>query len=167
MSDLRPIYNEAKLTEFGQSMYCPAELRGKGNEELYAALADESARGMYDAFVHMRWLREYTRRKAEARLSGGEPTFRDKLQAEAFREALYAERIAAGSTTVPLQSGTKNYARLFADKVDETEWNEVELEVRKMFLEDLEKAKKAGGCSGCKRGALVRRYVARVRELTN
>lgn len=167
---MRPVLNIAKLTEFSESPYCPDELRGKGCKELYEALEEGTeARFAYDAFAHLRWMRTMAKRSEEARGSAGlarSVTERLKMQRE--YEALQSLRADLSKNVVAkgLEApGAKNYSKLFGREVVEADWTPVELELRKMFLSELAIETSNGGCNGCTRSALVRKYIDKARAL--
>lgn len=156
-----PVFNAARIDAFARSMNCPEKYRGLAAEELWEAMQDESLYMAYSFYVHMTWLMERGKRNMEKRGLTGVPLIQAKVRhAEAIGVAADSE------VQANVLSPAKSYSRLFADTVDKSEWSPVELEVRKMFLDELEKAKASGGCTGCKRGRLVAKYVEKVRRLT-
>lgn len=162
---IKPIYNEAKLEEFKASDYCPEKLRKSTLDEIYDNLDREDVELMYNSFVHMRWIREQTRRAAAAKTSSRKLSLQDRLRRQEAFEAMRDAQLEEIRLQPIQQPGVKNYAKLFGDTIDARDWTDVELEVRKLFFDELEKSRKSGGCSGCRRRALVSKYVARLREL--
>lgn len=59
----------------------------------------------------------------------------------------------------------KPYHNLLREHVKTDEWNESELMIRNEFLEEVEATRSVGGCSGCRMGALRRKYIARLEAL--
>lgn len=56
----------------------------------------------------------------------------------------------------------KRYLNLFAEDAKKDEWNESEWMIRLEYYSEMESAKSRGGCSGCKRAALLRKYLAKL-----
>lgn len=170
---MRPVLNIAKLDEFGKSPYCPDELRGKDVKEIYLALEEGTeARCAYDAFATLRWMRAMTKRKEAAKGSAGlARSVTDRLKMQREYEALQSLRQDLSKNVVAKDAvatgDQKNYARLFAHKVVESEWTPVELELRKMFLAEVEIENARGGCSGCTKSNLVRKYIDKARMLAS
>lgn len=157
-----PVFNAARLEEFSKSGNCPERYRGLSATDLWNAMGDPDLRMAYVFYTRMLWLMERGRRRVEARGTSGVQLLQARVRrAEAMGAAAHASAVPP-----PLQPA-KSYARLFADTVNPGEWSPVELEVRKMFLADLEKAKRSGGCTGCKRGRLVARYADMARRLAS
>lgn len=170
---MRPVFNIAKLDDFSKSPYCPEDLRTKEPKEIYVALEEGTeARYAYDAFAQLRWMNAMVRRSEEAKKSGGlarSVTERLKMQKE--YEALQSLRKDLAENVVPRgnegAAPTKDYARLFAKTVDESEWTPVELELRKMFMSEMNIAAATGGCTGCSRNNLIRKYIEKAIALAS
>lgn len=70
------------------------------------------------------------------------------------------------SKEVPEKKKNKNYIYLFKQELqDPSIWTQEELSIRNEFLKELENIKNTqGGCSSCKRNALVRKYTNKLIE---
>ena len=64
------------------------------------------------------------------------------------------------------QEYEKNYNLLFKDNISTADWTKAELEVRNNYLLELKRIQaKQGGCSTCTKNTLIRKYVAKLKQL--
>ena len=59
----------------------------------------------------------------------------------------------------PITNMMKDYHKLFSDTIDESQWNPLELEIRKQFMAELSNMLNDGVCTSCERTRLVRKYI--------
>lgn len=158
-------FNISKLEDFKNSKFCPQQLVDQDNDQLFESIKNNaSLTAAYDQFCYLRWYSEYQRRVQVATEGKVQPTLQDRINMRKQVEALQQEqkRIKPRTdniVTQPLQ------IELFGNIINEKQWSKLELAVRQQFLQEVAQAKKSGGCSGCKRNALVRKYMARLKEL--
>lgn len=159
------VFNISKLHDFRDSKYCPDTIKELDDNELYNTIsANENLQLAYEQFCYQRWYNEYLRRIDIAKNKTQKPTLEDRLRLKQQLETL--ENIKEPKRTQ--QNGPKQkplYIELFGDRINESDWTNLELAVRQQFLQEVEEAKKQGGCSGCKKNILVRKYMQKLKEL--
>lgn len=66
----------------------------------------------------------------------------------------------------PVLQEQKNYKNLFADKINTKNWTKAELLIRDQYiLEYKQIMAKEGGCSQCKKNALVQKYMKKIQTM--
>ena len=172
------VFNEDQIEDYINSAYCIEQYKNKTIDELKELQHTDTQLQNELSFVAM-LKRAYILEDYENRHQND---IERKIQEEQLQQQLLVhkriEEIAntysedsegAYAVEIPDTNNTKNYIDLFQDTLaDETQWTKAELIIREQFLQEYASyVKKSGGCSSCKRGALVRKYITKIEELNS
>lgn len=172
MKPLR-IFNDVQLQAYKDSKLCVEQYKNKSlqdlenlqhsDEQLQQELIFNQMLRRVNTF-HQRYHKYYDNHKQE--VQGKQKSFLEKLHSKKKsqlkkKQSSVETTITYTVTPVQVQQST-NYRKLFEDKINEEEWKPHELVIRNMYIEEYQKLSQSGGCTGCKKNALIRKYMTKL-----
>lgn len=172
------VFNEDQIEDYVTSAYCTEQYKNKTIDELKELQYTDQQLQNELAFISV-LKRAYILEDYENQRQN---EIERKIQDEQIQQQLLVhKRIEELASTysedsegvyaveIPDAPIVKNYIDLFQETLaNENQWTKAELIIREQFLQEYASyVKKAGGCSSCKRGALVRKYITKIDELNN
>lgn len=172
------VFNEDQIEDYITSAYCIEQYKNKTIDELKELQHTDIQLQNELAFIAV-LKRAYILEDQE---NQSQNEIERKIQEEQIQQQLlvhkrieeltntYSENSEGVYTVeIPNINTTKNYINLFQETLaNEDQWTKAELIIREQFLQEYASyVKKPGGCSSCKRGALVRKYITKIEELNN
>lgn len=168
-------YNKYHIHNYKNSSYCADKYKDMSVEELQQLQHQDDQLKLEITFnnlitrvnsKHSKLFKQYDEEIQQALLKDSEVQY--MIDKNPNQRQLKKIKMPVVHEVVQQATTSKDYRSLFADDIIPDLWSKQELVLRQAYLQELESQKKSvSGCTGCKKNALIRKYVSKAQQLVN